>query len=144
MNPNSAGQALGQYRAVDAWGTVSAADRTQLILRMMQGALDRIHVARGHLQRGEIARKGEQIARAAALVDTLRASLNHEQGGELADRLAALYDYMARRLTEANLRNDPAILLEVAGLLAELRDGWKAIVQQPAAQATQQPRDQDS
>jgi len=131
MNTMPNGHALSQYRSVDAYGA-AAGDRVQLILRMMQGALDRIHAARGHLQRGEIAAKGETIGRAVSLVDALRASLDHERGGEISGNLAALYDYLIRQLTLANLRNDAAPLAEVAGLLGELREGWESISRQQA------------
>lgn len=129
MNPMPYGQALGHYRSVDAYGA-TAGDQVQLVLRMMQGALDRIHAARGHLQRGETAAKGEALGRAVSLVDALRACLDHERGGAISGNLDALYDYMIRQLTLANLQNDPGALVEVAGLLGEIRDGWEAISRQ--------------
>ena len=46
---------MNQYRTVDAYGAAAAGDRVQLIARLMQGALDRIATARGHMQRGEVA-----------------------------------------------------------------------------------------
>jgi flagellar protein FliS len=116
---------LNQYRSVDAYGAAAAGDRLQLVLRMMQGALDRIATARGHMQRDEQAPKGEALGRAVGLIDGLRACLDHERGGEIATNLAALYDYMTRRLTEANLRNDPRALDEVADLMDEIRGGWE-------------------
>ena len=39
-----------------------------------------------------------------------------------------LYDYMSRRLTEANIKNDPAIIEEVEGLVTEFRDTWKEVL----------------
>ncbi len=48
-------------------------------------------------------------------------------GGELAERLAALYDYMSDRLLYANLHNSQPALDEVAGLLATLREAWAEI-----------------
>src|SRR5690606_31242683 len=111
------GGALNNYRTVDAYGAAAASDRTQLVLRMMQGALDRIATARGHMVRGEPGPKGETLGRAVRLIDGLRACLDPQQGGpagaDMAANLGALYDYMGRRLTEANLRNDTAALDEV-------------------------------
>lgn len=126
--------ALGQYRNTDAWGATSG-DRIQLILHMMDGVLDRIALARGHMRRKEVSAKGEAIGRAIRLIDGLRAALDRQQGGGLADNLEQLYDYMARRLAEANLRNDEKPLDEVARLMDELRDGWGQLAQtgNPAA-----------
>lgn len=123
--------ALGNYRGVEAYGAAAAGDRVQLILRMMQGALDRIATARGHLLRGEAGPKGEAIGRAVRLIDGLRACLDPQRAGPDGDamigNLGALYDYMVRRLTEANLRNDGQALDEVARLLGELRSAWQEL-----------------
>lgn len=122
---------LRQYRTVDAYGAANASDRMQLVLRLMQGALDRIATARGHMRRNEAARKGEELGRAVRMIEGLRNCLDHEAGGEIAANLAALYEYMTRRLTEANLRNDVHALDEVADLLDEIRDGWEQMAASP-------------
>lgn len=126
---------MNQYRTVDAYGAAAAGDRLQLIARMLQGALDRIATARGHMQRGEQAPKGEALGRAVRLIDGLRACLDHERGGDVAANLAALYEYMTRRLTEANLRNDQRPLDEVADLLDEIRSGWEQMMAAPNLRA---------
>ena len=125
MNPSQT-SALVQYRTVNAYGAATG-DRLQLILRMMNGAMDRIVTARGHMSRHEVAPKGEAIGKAIGLIDGLRTSLDKERGGELANNLESLYDYMMRRLVEANLKNDERRLDEVAGLLDEVRSGWEAM-----------------
>ncbi len=126
---------MNQYRTVDAYGAASAGDRLQLVARMMQGALDRIATARGHMQRGEQAPKGEALGRAVRMIDGLRSCLDHERGGDVAANLGALYEYMTRRLTEANLRNDQRILDEVADLLDEIRSGWEQMMASPNLRA---------
>jgi len=73
--------------------------------------------------------KGELIGKSIAIIGGLREALDHEVGGELAANLDRLYEYMIRRLTEANRKNDPAVLAEVAGLLQEVKAGWDGIAQ---------------
>jgi flagellar protein FliS len=126
---------LNQYRTVDAYGAAAASDRMQLVLRMMQGALDRIATAGGHMQRGEQALKGEALGRAVRMIDGLRSCLDHDRGGEIAANLGALYEYMTRRLTEGNLRNDRRPLDEVADLLEEIRSGWQQMASSPNLRA---------
>lgn len=125
------GKALGQYRANDAYGAASG-DPAQLILRMFDGAIDRIVTAKGQMHRREIAAKGETIGRAIGIIDGLRTALDKERGGSIAANLEALYDYMLRRLVEANLRDDARPLDEVAELLGEIRSGWATLVRTQA------------
>ena len=107
---------------------VMAADPHKLIQMLFEGARVSISKALFALEHGDIARKGESISRAVAIiVEGLNASLSWDANPEMADRLAALYDYMARRLTEANLNNDPSPLREADRLLAELEGAWRQI-----------------
>ena len=124
---------LAHYRSVGAYGAAAAEDRTQLIMRMLEGAQDRIATARGHMRRQEAGRKGEAIGKAIGLIDGLRASLDVQRGGEIASNLDALYDYMNRRLVEANVSNRPELLDEVNELLGEIRAAWAQISAKPAA-----------
>lgn len=125
---SSPDSALGHYRSVGAYGAAAADNRLQLVLRMMEGAQDRIASARGHMLRREMGPKGEAIQKAIGLIDGLRTSLDLQRGGEIAGNLEALYDYMTRRLVAANLGNEPEMLDEVAGLLGEIRSAWQQIV----------------
>ncbi len=130
---NKTSNPLGHYSTVNAYGAAEADNGLELILSMMRGAHDRIATARGHMERREKQHKGEQLGKAIALIDGLRASLNIEAGGEIAGNLDALYDYMNRRLVEANALDDPAVLDEVSALLAEIRDAWEQVMAQTAA-----------
>jgi flagellar secretion chaperone FliS len=120
-------QALKSYQKLNLQAQVSEASPHQLVQLMLDGALARIAAARGSLDAGELARKGELIGKAIGLVEGLRVALDLEKGGDLAGNLHDLYEYIGRRLLEANLHNDPAILEESANLLREIRDGWVAI-----------------
>ena len=79
--------------------------------------------------------KGVSIGRAVRVVEEgLNAPLNMVAGGELAANLRGLYEYLARRLTVANARNDDAVLGECLRLVQTLREGWDGIADrvQPA------------
>ncbi len=121
-------QALNEYRNSGVLAEANGgADPHRLVQMLFEGALERVAVARGAMQGGNVPVKVERIARAIDILDGLRTHLDLEQGGEIAANLEELYDYMQRRLTEANLRNDVAMLDEVAGLLREVKAGWDGI-----------------
>lgn len=121
--------AIKQYQQVGVQAQVTEASPHRLIQMLMQGALDRIYQARGAIEFGRIADKGELIGKSIAIVGGLREALDHEVGGELSANLDRLYEYMIRRLTDANRNNDAAALTEVAGLLQEVKAGWDGIAQ---------------
>jgi len=106
---------------------VSEADPHRLIQMLMQGGLDRIAQARGAMQRDAYAEKGVLIGKAINIIGGLREVLDRPAGGELAENLARLYDFMTMRLFEASRYNDVARLDEVARLLGEIKEGWDGI-----------------
>ena len=122
-----ANRAMNQYKQIDTHVGADSADPHQLIVMLFDGALERIAVAKGAIQRKDIEKKGQKISRVIVIVDGLRASLDKERGGEIAENLDNLYEYMQRRLLEANLNDDLNILNEVADLLSEVRGAWTAI-----------------
>lgn len=126
---------LGHYSSVNAYASAANADPLQMILQLMSGAADRIATAKGCMQRREIAAKGREIGRAISIIDALRASLDAEKGGSIAANLEALYEYMNRRLLEANAKDDARCLDEVAELLGEIRAGWQQISRSRPADA---------
>ena len=110
---------------------VIAASPHQLITMLFDGAMAAILKAKNHIQNNQIAEKGEAISKAIMIIDSgLRGGLNLDKGGNLAQNLDALYSYMVQRLMEANLRNDPALLKEVYGLLNDLKSAWVGMADQ--------------
>ncbi len=109
--------------------SILTASPGQLVLLLFDGALRFMHQARAGFAQPEDTPKrletiNTSILRAQAILNELRANLNHEAGGEIAQNLDRLYDYYLRRLFEANLRKQEAPLIEVEGLVRTLRDGW--------------------
>ena len=124
------------YAEVGVETGVSTADPHTLIVMLFDGAILSITKATVAMENRDIAAKGLAVSKAIEIIiNGLKASLDVEAGGELASRLAALYDYMAERLLYANLNNNRAALDEVAGLLQGLREAWQGISPKSASVA---------
>lgn len=122
------------YKKVGIETNVSTANPHQLVLMLFDGALLAINSASISMANGDIASKGSSITKAIEIITYgLKASLDAEAGGDLATRLAALYDYMCERLFFANVNNNEAVMNEVSALLTELREAWAEMGQNTAA-----------
>lgn len=119
--------AANHYSQVDTYTGVTGADSHRLVLMLLNGALSNIAIAKGSIERGDVQIKGEAIGQAISIVNGLRSSLDMKVGGELAENLDNLYDYMERQLLKANLRSDAGILEEVSSMLHKIKEGWLAI-----------------
>lgn len=116
------------YGKIAVETSVETADPHKLILMLFDGAIMAVAAASLHMQRDEVARKGESVSKAINIISNgLKASLDMDSGGELSGKLGALYDYMCARLLHANLHNQPAVLEEISHLLAELKGAWEQI-----------------
>jgi flagellar protein FliS len=121
-------RAAAAYKRVAADTGVQGADPHQLVSMLFDALLQSLARARGALEAGDIAAKGMAIGKAVRILEEgLKAGLNMEQGGELAQNLRGMYDYSIARLTHANLRNDVAALAEVSALIEPVADAWKQI-----------------
>ena len=120
--------AISAYQKVGVDAAVEVADPHRLILLLFAGAQAAVGNARAAMQDKRTAAKGEAISKAIDIIGNgLKVSLDLEQGGEIAERLDALYDYLVLRLLHANLDNDLPALEEVAALLEEIHGAWREI-----------------
>jgi flagellar protein FliS len=116
------------YKRVGLDTAVASADPHQMILMLYDGVLEAVRRASAYMQEGKPAEKGQMLGKAIRIVEEgLKASLDRSAGGKLAQQLSALYDYIALRLLQANLRNDANALAEVTRLLDDLRAAWAQI-----------------
>jgi len=128
-------RAAARYRAVRSHGLVADASPTRLVQIMFEHILMHLATAEGCIRRiannrpyQDVVTKVSVVRKTLLLISQLQASLNMEQGGQIAANFAALYDYMLRRVTLANATNDPAMIAEVARLVSTLKAGWDQIV----------------
>jgi len=127
MNMAKLHSAVQEYNRVGVASGVEAADPHRLIQMLMNGALEKIAIAKGLMERGDVSQKGGNISWAISIIEGLRASLDLNAGGEIAQNLDDLYDYMNRRLARANVENDPVLLDEVASLMHSIKSAWDEI-----------------
>jgi len=123
----------GAYARVGVESAVMSADPHQLIVMLFDGAQATIAGARLHMQDGNRAAKGAAISKAIDIVNNgLAAALDLEKGGDIAGNLARLYDYVARLLLRANLRDDIDALDQAASILENIGSGWRELRHEPA------------
>ncbi|HFF3631195.1 flagellar export chaperone FliS [Legionella sp. PATHC032] len=120
-------QISSQYKAIELQTRIETASPHELIDLLLQGARSHIATAQGNIQRNQIKEKGEHIGKAISIIEGLKMSLNHDKGGEIAENLLQLYDYIQQILLKANLKNDEDLLAQSNILLAEVHQAWQAI-----------------
>ena len=120
-------RAANQYGAVMVETGVSEADGTQLVQMLLDGLIESLNVAEGHIKRKAIAEKSQHLTRAGRIVLGLQSALDFEQGGDVARTLNELYQYVTRRLLHINIRNDLDALNEVRELMQQVRDAWALV-----------------
>lgn len=127
------------YAKVGLETGIVAANPHQLIVMLYEGAELSVRMAIKHLNEGDLGKKSVAVSKASNIIaEGLRAALDLEQGGEIAQQLDALYEYMNRRLMQMHVRHEAAPLEEVLGLLQELHGAWKQIGA-PAGAASASP-----
>lgn len=128
-----------QYNSVSVESDVHSASPHRLIQKLLYAGLEKMAIAKGAMERNDYATKSRYISWAIAIIDGLRMSLDLEAGGEIAQNLESLYDYMSRRLYEANVKNDIEAVNEVSRLLREIQEAWDGIADEVNAQSAAEP-----
>lgn len=130
--PHNFRTGAGAYARLGVETQAMSASPHQLICMLFDGAVTAIGMARHHIAEGDVAAKGRAISKAVGIVaNGLKASLDAKAAGpagaELVANLSALYDYVVRRLLQANLRDDQRALDEAQSLLESVASAWREI-----------------
>jgi flagellar secretion chaperone FliS len=119
--------ALHQYQSVNTQTSVVDVDKHQLIQLLFDGVLERINMATARIKAKDYEGKNKLIIKSIEIIAGLRGFLDLEKGQDLATNLNDLYIYCERRLLEANIKNDIALLEEVASHIKKVQEGWSGI-----------------
>lgn len=115
-------------------------DKNVILLKLYDGMIRFLTAAKKGVLEGRANVRGENISKTMAIITELECALDMEQGGQLAQQLASLYQYAMGRLTHANRHNDMAALVEVLNILTTLKEGFEgAFRQQPVMKAAPRP-----
>ena len=115
------------YRDAYLETEILCASPVRLVELLYRGAIEAVRGARAAVEGGQIAERNRQLTRAQAILCELALSLDHQRGGGLSRDLVELYDYMQRRLNDANARQSGEPIDEVRRLLETLLDGWVSL-----------------
>lgn len=118
-----------QFAATQA--KAASADPHQLVLMLMEGLLDEMARAEGHILARQFERKGQAISKCLQILGGLDSALDMDKGGELAANLHRLYDYCGQKLFEISVSNNVEGFAEVRKILQELKEGWEAMARHP-------------
>ena len=119
-------QATKNYQKVQ----VESASPEKLVLMLYDGAVRKLGQAEVSLQSDRVEEFHEHVVRVQKIITELLGALDTSKGGDLAENLGRLYDYMLRQLSLSLVRRSVEQVVEIKGLLEELRQGWQGVVQQ--------------
>lgn len=117
--------ALNNPYAVYKNNSVNYASKEQLLLMLLEGAVRFSKTGRQAILDKNIQKAHENIVKTQNIFYELLISLNVEQGGEWAKSMVDIYNFILRRLTDANMKKDAAIMDELIPLIEEIKNTWE-------------------
>lgn len=105
--------------------SVTYASKEQLLLMLVEGAVKFSKIGRQAIVDKNIAKAHENIVKTQNIFYELMTTLNVEQGGDWAITLMNIYDFIVRRLTDANIKKDIVIMDEVIPLIEDVKNTWE-------------------
>ena len=120
MAMNAYGNAFNTYKS----NSVNFASKDQLLLMLVDGAAKFSKIGRQAIIDKDIKKAHENIVKTQNIFYELMATLDVPKGGEWAESLMKVYEFIARRLTDANMKKSEEIMAEIIPLIEDVRDTW--------------------
>lgn len=119
--------AYRSYHAVNLNAQTANASPVQLVMILMDGLLEELARARGHIEGRRYELKARSLDKCVDILNGLSSALDFDSGGEVVVNLGRLYEYCAWRLHKAGLELQAEMVDEVVGLLTTIRNGWQNV-----------------
>ena len=121
---------MTNYKASEQYAQtkIQTASGGDLVVMLYQGCIKFMRLAKKSIEEDNVHNTNEYLIRSQDIIMELLTTLDAEKGGEVAQNLAALYEYMYRELIQANMKKDPERIDQVEGMLLELLEAWKEAV----------------
>ena len=119
--------ALSQYGKMKDDTQTMYASPHQLMLMLFDGAIEAMSFTIGAIQKENYELRSKQNTRSITIINGMRECLDMKAGGELADNLYSLYQYMAQELFRANFKNDTETIKNIQTMLIDVRGSWEKI-----------------
>ena len=114
---------IGAYRKND----VVTADPKRLVLMCYDALITNLKLVKVRYSEKEFEAKDKAISKSMKILNALMEGLDFEKGGQIAANLDAIYAYMLRRITYADVHGDLTIFDELIRIAEELGGAWKEI-----------------
>ena len=119
--------ALSQYGKIKNDTQTMYASPHQLMLMLFDGAIEAMSFTIGAIQNNNLELRSKQNTRSITIINGMRECLDMETGGELADNLYSLYQYMTKELFKASFKNDVDTIKNIQTMLKDIRGSWEKI-----------------
>jgi flagellar protein FliS len=106
---------------------ITTQDKGRLVVMLYEGAIKFLNISILDIQSGNFEGKGNNISKARDIIFELNTVLDMETGGEIAQNLRGLYNFIGRHLTQASIECNIPMIQEVINILKELNEGWKSV-----------------
>jgi len=120
MAMNAYGNAFNTYKS----NSVNFASKDQLLLMLVEGATKFSKIGRQAIIDKDINKAHENIVKTQNIFYELMTTLDVAKGGEWAESLMKVYEFITRRLLDANIKKSEAIMNEIIPLIEDVRDTW--------------------
>lgn len=113
---------------------ITTSDPVRLVIMCYEGAIDSLKLAKEKIEEKDYEKKAKAIIKAQDIIGELICSLDFEKGGEIANNLSSIYNYMLRRILYGDVNKDLDAIDEVIGIFSKLLSAWQEVASKPESQ----------
>ena len=118
---------------------ITTSDPLRLIILCYEGVIDNLKLAKKKLEEKDYEKKSRALIKARDIIEELMCSLDFDKGGEIANNLESLYNYMFRKILQGDVNKDIGAIDEVIGICGDLLSAWQEVASKPHSKVQHAP-----